>query len=615
MSFLFLRTGCVFFSLVVSCFAIGCSADSKNSSQTQPVPQVKLAASVDKLPTCNKSVDGEVWYVWSCSQFVVCKAATGNWTPTNLDGYDAATLSAPFAPGADPACPSGGVTVKFGLDTNRNGKLDSGEVTSSAKICNGTQGLRGPTGAAGHNSLVSLSPESAGANCQAGGVRIQTGLDLNDDNILSQSEVTQTEYVCNAASSNGSTPIDCSGPTVEGSFTIHNSVDVATLAGYSHITGSLTIDAAGLTSISLPGLCTVGYGIDEMNAYDLATVDLSGLTFASEITFNDAPATIKLDSLTTVGALTINNLQGDLVLPKLQSADGFLNLVLGSVGPQAPSVVANLLTAAAYVDLSNVDFSASALESIDTLFIREGTRIALPQLQSVASQLIGMNVDSDMEFPALSSVGTLGFSFNLTHGASLSLPALTSLGDTSIGGSGSSSSVFMPVLKSLNGHYLNIDVPGTFSAPALMDAQGGSMLITGVSKLDLSSLQSVGATDTLPDGSVECTTAGLRIYSTQLATVELPALTKGAIDLGYVVLGSQDSCSTDYSNSLLTEVLAPKLVEGAISFAGDPLLPKCRADALIAQISSPCFRFGEYSPQGIGLGGFEACPLAAGSCP
>jgi hypothetical protein len=45
---------------------------------------------------------------------------------------------------------------------------------------------------------VSLTAESAGANCSNGGVKIQTGIDLNDDGVLEPNEVnaTETQYVC-----------------------------------------------------------------------------------------------------------------------------------------------------------------------------------------------------------------------------------------------------------------------------------------------------------------------------------------------------------------------------------------------------------------------------------
>jgi hypothetical protein len=46
-------------------------------------------------------------------------------------------------------CPSGGVLLQLGNDTNANGILDAAEVTSNQYICNGQAGATGPAGAAG----------------------------------------------------------------------------------------------------------------------------------------------------------------------------------------------------------------------------------------------------------------------------------------------------------------------------------------------------------------------------------------------------------------------------------------------------------------------------------
>jgi hypothetical protein len=65
----------------------------------------------------------------------------------------------------------------------------------------GSQGSPGPVGDAGPsglNSLVLLTVESPGSNCEAGGQRIDVGLDLNSDGALDQNEIQHTAYVCNA---------------------------------------------------------------------------------------------------------------------------------------------------------------------------------------------------------------------------------------------------------------------------------------------------------------------------------------------------------------------------------------------------------------------------------
>lgn len=76
--------------------------------------------------------------------------------------------------------------------------------------CAGEPGKDGSNGidstgdsVSGYNSLITITDEEAGENCEAGGKRIDTGLDDGDgtgiakDGILQESEVDYSEYVCN----------------------------------------------------------------------------------------------------------------------------------------------------------------------------------------------------------------------------------------------------------------------------------------------------------------------------------------------------------------------------------------------------------------------------------
>ena len=207
---------------------------------------VEFALTTSCLPTCGPSQDGQVWYVWSTSTFYVCKGSTRTWVQTNLNGLNGATRVTPVSPGSQ--CPTGGSSIQFGLDQNRNGVLDNSEVSSTTLVCNGSTGPQGPQGAtgaigpqgpqgatgatgatgpqgpkgatgatgatgpqgppgtngtngtAGVNSLVRQDNEPAGAHCPDGGLRIESGLDLNSDGILDPNEVTETSYLCNAVS-------------------------------------------------------------------------------------------------------------------------------------------------------------------------------------------------------------------------------------------------------------------------------------------------------------------------------------------------------------------------------------------------------------------------------
>jgi len=45
--------------------------------------------------------------------------------------------------------------------------------------------------------MITMDEEPAGENCEAGGTRIDTGIDANADGLLDQDEITATQYTCN----------------------------------------------------------------------------------------------------------------------------------------------------------------------------------------------------------------------------------------------------------------------------------------------------------------------------------------------------------------------------------------------------------------------------------
>jgi hypothetical protein len=65
----------------------------------------------------------------------------------------------------------------------------------------GTNGTNGTNGANGQNTLVKATTEISGANCATGGVKIEYGLDSNNNGTLDVSEINVilTKYVCNGA--------------------------------------------------------------------------------------------------------------------------------------------------------------------------------------------------------------------------------------------------------------------------------------------------------------------------------------------------------------------------------------------------------------------------------
>jgi hypothetical protein len=108
-------------------------------------------------------------------------------------------------------CAAGGSRIQAGVDLNSNSVLDSSEVTSNTFVCNGSLGATGATGASGFNSLVKVAPEPDGMNCAGGGNKIQAGLDTNRDGVLGTDEVTSTQFTCNGVFP---TKYDITAPTI-----------------------------------------------------------------------------------------------------------------------------------------------------------------------------------------------------------------------------------------------------------------------------------------------------------------------------------------------------------------------------------------------------------------
>ncbi|WP_146190722.1 DUF7151 family protein [Polaribacter aquimarinus] len=90
-------------------------------------------------------------------------------------------------------CDNGGVKIDSGIDANKNGVLDNNEITATAYICNGIDGI---------NSLTKITNEAAGVNCETGGVKIDSGVDTNGNGILEDSEIVATAYACNGLDGN-----------------------------------------------------------------------------------------------------------------------------------------------------------------------------------------------------------------------------------------------------------------------------------------------------------------------------------------------------------------------------------------------------------------------------
>jgi hypothetical protein len=114
-----------------------------------------------------------------------------NYVCHGVDGNTSLT-SVTTEPAGD-NCENGGVKIDSGLDTDGNGTLDDTEITATAYVCHGIDG---------NNSLTKITNEAAGDNCETGGVKIDSGIDTNGDGTLNADEIIATAYACNGLDGN-----------------------------------------------------------------------------------------------------------------------------------------------------------------------------------------------------------------------------------------------------------------------------------------------------------------------------------------------------------------------------------------------------------------------------
>lgn len=89
---------------------------------------------------------------------------------------------------------AGGYRIRSGLDVNANGTLDAGEITTDNLLCNGASVY----GLDGRDSLVDQEYLSYVSYCGTGALAIMSGLDIDRDGYLDNGEIDVTSYLCDA---------------------------------------------------------------------------------------------------------------------------------------------------------------------------------------------------------------------------------------------------------------------------------------------------------------------------------------------------------------------------------------------------------------------------------
>lgn len=120
----------------------------------------------------------------------------------------------------------------------------------------------GINGTNGYNSLINTSIEATGSNCTSGGLKVETGIDSNRNGILDAGEVNKVSYVCNNSPKIFAARISQAGTNAPAATIINNSLNVSitwSRTAQGHFKGvlnqNLDLSKSVLLSNSMGVLC------------------------------------------------------------------------------------------------------------------------------------------------------------------------------------------------------------------------------------------------------------------------------------------------------------------------------------------------------------------------
>jgi hypothetical protein len=141
-------------------------------------------------PLTTTGANGD-FYINTATNTLFGPKASGAW-PTGVSLVGPTGVTGPQGPiGLTGATGTTGLQGPIGLTGATGPQGPQGVV--------GTNGTNGTNGADGKNTLAKTTTEAAGANCTTGGVKIEYGLDANNNATLDAGEINAslTKYVCN----------------------------------------------------------------------------------------------------------------------------------------------------------------------------------------------------------------------------------------------------------------------------------------------------------------------------------------------------------------------------------------------------------------------------------
>jgi hypothetical protein len=332
--------------------------------------------------------------------------------------------------------------VTGGRDLDDDGTLDLTEIEQTKVVCpDGTllvpEGSVGAAGADGFVMHVEATTLPTSSTCVHGGTSYQAWVDWNLDGVHDAGEsVGEPGIVCAGGSPS-------TGATLEGSYSIKSSADLAVLQGVQTITGALVVQDSGLTSLALPDLVSVGslLILDNVALQSVALPQLQTVARNLVLHNNAHPLTITgLDQLQAVSGTLLISTNGAITgFPMLQSLGVVGSLQLSGAFDQLPTCP--MLGTAGEVRLEGCSYTGGGQGSIDgfaglvaapqtKVYVRDnagfGALQAFANLTQVHTLVLSGNADlqSSQAGASLTSVDTLEIGSN---GALTGLPAFAQL--------------------------------------------------------------------------------------------------------------------------------------------------------------------------------------------
>ena len=313
----------IFLTFFISLVFIGCSSDEVTDESVAPTSANSFIFASIVLPSENNStleliqqscenVDGFALYtgfdqndnnILDESEYVGDPKIICNGS-NGEDGISALAIVEELSVG-DSTCSNGGSIIKTGIDTDNNKILSIDEVEFSSYVCNAQD-----TNTSIQTTVVTLTQlNDANTNCFTGGIQIDTGVDSDSNGLLSDSETLATSYVCNGVDG------------TDGVAGLDGMDGIDGTSGTGGLTALVRIDELSLESIECPASGIAIYNGIDINANGVLDSAEQNTTY--QIICNGVSAADGLNGVD--GTDGVDGSDGLTTLIRTNSFDGALN--------------------------------------------------------------------------------------------------------------------------------------------------------------------------------------------------------------------------------------------------------------------------------------------------